>query len=436
MHPSKAQIVIISVVLLIVLLLVLVFMGVIPGLRSTGEDVVTGELLIWGIDDSSVINSTIVASYQAFYPEVSVSYRSFSPNTYETALINALASGRGPDIFMVHSSWLPEHKDKMAFLEETQYPLASLRNDFPDVVAKDFNQNGRTYALPLYVDTLALFYNRDIFNNQGIVNAPSSWQEIDQLIPRIVEKTEAGRIVGAAIALGASSINIPNAPDLLSLFMLQDGVQMTSLDHSEATFAFRGGEESLRRYLSYANPINKNYSWNEEMRRVEDVFAAEDLAMLIDFASKENFLKQKNPFINLGIASLPQHADVEKAVNYASYWGLTVANTSPNQGLAWGFIGSTALNQDAMRNYASLTNRSPALLSLVAEISANPNREFLARQILTATSWYIIDKDFVDQSFSNMIRSVLSAQADPRTAIVKSEEEISQLLKANKDAEN
>ncbi|MDP3880932.1 MAG: extracellular solute-binding protein [bacterium] len=435
MHPSKVQIIIISVVLFIVLLLVLVFMGILPGLRSTGEDIVSGELLIWGVDNSSVISSSLIASYQALYPEVNISYQSFNPANYETQLINALAGGRGPDIFMVHSSWIPEHKDKMAFLDQTQYPLESLRNDFPDVVAKDFYQDGRTYALPLYIDTLTLFYNRDIFNNEGIVRAPSSWEELNQLIPRLVEKTESGRIVRAAIALGASRTNIPNAADILSLFMLQDEVQMTSQDKREARFA-SGGENSLRRYLSYANPANANYSWNEEMRNAEDVFASEDLAILIDYASKENSLKQKNPFINLGIASLPQYEDSQKATNYASYWGFAVANTSPNQSLAWGFIGNTVLNQEAMSSYSSLTNRAPALLSLIAQLSANPNKEFLARQILTADSWYIINKEFVDQSFSNMIRSVLNAQADPRTAISKSEAEIGQLLKENADAQN
>lgn len=433
MHPSKAQIIITSAVLLIVLILVLIFTGVLPGLRSTSErESPRGTLLVWGIDSSQVISSSVIASYQALFPNVSVTYRSFSERNYESQLINALASGRGPDIFMVHSSWIPKHKNKMLPLDQAQYPISSLRNDFPEVVAKDFHSETRTYALPLYVDTLTLFYNRDIFNNEGIVNAPSSWEELNRIIPRLLKKNQSGRIVQGAIALGSSQTNIYNAPDIISLFMLQDEVEMTAQDKTKASFALKG-EQSLRRYLSYANPVSENYSWNEEMRSSSDAFASEDLVMLIDYSGQESFLRQKNPFVNLSIAPLPQHQNSQRAVNYASYWGFAVANTSSNQSLAWNFIGNTTLNQEAMRSYSNATNRPPALLSLIAELTANPNKSFLARQTLTAQSWYIIDKSFVDQSFSNMVGSVLRAQADPRTAIIKSEEEISQLLK---NAEN
>ena len=429
MTPTRSQAVMIIIAFAIILVLALVFLGIIPGLRGQGPEAVVGELLIWGIDDKAVFNDTIISPYNASFPGVEIRYEQFSLSNYEDQLINALAAGRGPDLLMVHRSWLPKHADKLAFLTEEQYALATLRNDFPEVVSTDFYRPGGTFAFPLYLDTLSLFYNRDIFSNAGIAKAPQTWEELDEIIPRLLEADEAGRITQAAIALGGSTKSIANAADILGLFFLQDGVQMTQerSEETEAVFA-RSGEASFRRYLNYANPAEPNYTWNDDLGDSINNFASEDVAMIVDYGSQENSLQKKNAFLNFSVSALPQKAGEERAVNYADYWGLAVSATSVNRSLAWDFIGTTLLNSETMSAYSEATGKPAALSSLVAAYASNPSTSFLSKQILTAKSWLQPDENFVRDSFSKAIRSVLTAQASPSTALQTSESEISQVL--------
>ena len=47
------------------------------------------------------------------YPNVTIVYTKKDETTYQQDLLNALASGKGPDIFAISNSWLPEYIDKI-----------------------------------------------------------------------------------------------------------------------------------------------------------------------------------------------------------------------------------------------------------------------------------------------------------------------------------
>ena len=53
-----------------------------------------------------------------------------------------------------------------------------IRDIFPDVVYSDVVKDNLIYGLPLSIDTLALFYNREHLNSAGIVAPPTTWQEL------------------------------------------------------------------------------------------------------------------------------------------------------------------------------------------------------------------------------------------------------------------
>ena len=52
-----------------------------------------------------------------------------------------MASGRGPDIFMLHHTWLPRYQDKIWAAPSDLITLRELRDNFVDVVMDDFHLN-------------------------------------------------------------------------------------------------------------------------------------------------------------------------------------------------------------------------------------------------------------------------------------------------------
>lgn len=58
----------------------------------------------WRMDDPSEALSTAIAAYTKLHPNVTINVRSFRADEYETALLEAIAEDRGPDMFSIPPS--------------------------------------------------------------------------------------------------------------------------------------------------------------------------------------------------------------------------------------------------------------------------------------------------------------------------------------------
>ncbi len=426
---TRNQLILIGIGVVIFLFIILLFMGVIPGLRSTETPDISGALTIWGVADSPSVMDTLISQYTAIHPGVSVAYTQMEEATYESDVIEALAAGKGPDIFLIENTWVPEHAEKLAALTSDQFPIARLEAEFPKVVASDLAFNGSTtFALPLNLDTLVLYYNKDLLDNAGLAKPPTTWEELEAVIPRLRQIDATQKIVRGAIALGGSTKSISRATEILSLLMLQDGVKMISDDRLDASFSF-DGEQALAYYTNFANPGSALYTWNDSLGTDLDLFASGNVTMMIGFSEDAERIKEKNPFLRFGVSPMLQKKDAALTVNYPRYWALAIPNTGKNIGLAWDFVGTVTLNADVISAYLAASGKNPALRSLIAQQAESPETGFLAQQALTAQSWLQPDAPAVKTIFSKMIDSVLTGQLSRDKAIRSAEEDITSLLR-------
>ncbi len=426
---TKNQIIMIGIGVLLFLFIVLLFMGVVPGLRSTETPDISGTLNVWGVYDRVSAFEPLIAEYNKIHPGVAVKYQQMDPLTYESDLIDALAAGKGPDIYMIKNTWLPKQFDKLSSLTETQFPHSRLEQAFPKVVLEDFSFTSSTIsALPLYLDTLVLYYNKDLFDNAGLANPPATWEELESVVPLLRSIDATQKILRAAIALGGSNQSMAHAPDILSLLMLQKGVKMIEDDRSEAKFA-AAGDKWFKYYLEFANPISPLYTWNNSVGQDLELFAKGELAMFIGYRSDADSIREKNAFLRFGAAPMFQWAGEALKTNYASYWGLAVANTSPLASIAWDFIGTVTLNQDIIAGYLTAADRLPALRTMIAGLAQDQERAYLAQQLLTASSWSQVDSAAIDRIFSSMIEQVLTGKTSRDKALRAAEVEITELMR-------
>jgi len=424
---TKAQIIIIGIGLVLFLFIVLLFMGIIPGLRSAETPDISGNLTMWG-NDAPAAAEALIGQYNALHPGVVITYAQINEASYENDLVDALAAGKGPDVFMIKNTWVPKQSQKLAGLAPEQFPLSNLDSYFPKVVASDVAFNGSsTFALPLYLDTLVLYYDKDLFDNAGLAHPPATWAELEAIIPRLRQLDATQKIVRAAIALGGSGKSVGRAADIVSLLMLQNGVEMVSDDRLDAKFGYEG-EDSLAYYTNFANPGSPLYTWNDNSGSDFDAFAAGNVAMMIGYSADAARIKEKNPFLRFGMSPMLQ-SDLDAPVNYPNYHALTAAATGQNVGLAWDFIGTVTLNEDIITAYLETSGQTPALRTLIAQEADAPETGFLARQALTAQSWLQPDAPAVEVIFSKMISSVLTGQLARDKAIKTAEEDVTSLLR-------
>ena len=435
MKLSKIQIAFIGIVLLILLSVVLLFTGVIPGLRSTTQDKsVRGAITVWGVfDDDKEIGETLITDFRAAYPGVSVQYLQLDERSYEQDLVNALAAGEGPDVFMIHNTWLSKHKPKIRPLTTiTSQTFASL---FPQVATNDFVADSLVYASPLYIDSLALFYNQTMLDAAGIAQPPKTWNDLITIIPRLRRVDERGRIEQAAVAIGGSEDNINQATDLLSILMFQEGASMINNAGTSADFSQSGGTKALDFYTSFANPRNPQYTWNPDYFYSLDGFVQEKIAMIFNYGYQAEVLRERNPFLNFVVTPMLQQNLEDQAINYADYWGFAVAKSSPQPAVAELFTTFTTMNEGPIGNYLLRTDRSPALRSVISRSTNSENIGVFATQALTAQSWPQPDMAAVENIFSEAIDLVVGGKLPTNRAIRQAEEEITQLLQKNANRE-
>jgi len=183
---SRLRIIIFSVVgigvfILMIFLLFKALDG--PG----GDDKAT--LIFWGVYDEASLYKDVIEQFHSVYPNASIKYQNFSFDEYENRLIEAFAANQGPDIWMMHNTWLPKHINKMTPMPETRIgsndPMmlfSDFQSQFVDVVIQDVTVGERIYAAPLYVDTIALYYNKDMFNDAGITKPPETWEDFNDAV--------------------------------------------------------------------------------------------------------------------------------------------------------------------------------------------------------------------------------------------------------------
>ncbi len=428
-------------------------------------------LTYWRVFDGPDTMSQIIQAYKAMHPNVTIEYRKLRIEEYEDALLNALAEDRGPDMFSIHNTWFKKYQNKIApapqsyvlpfqfesgtIKKETKTELRtlsgpsvqSIRRDFVDVVEDDVvlgytnpqtGQSGNAiYGLPLSVDTLALFYNRDILNNAGIPEPPRTWEEFNDHIKLLTRLEEGGDIIQSGAAIGTAD-NIERDFDILSLLMMQNGTQMTS-PSGIATFAqippalsgtnVYPGPDALSFYTGFANPVKEVYTWNDKMPNSTDAFSRGLAAYMFGYSYHLPIIRSLSPKLNFDISKVPQIEDNGNEINYANYWVETVSRKSSHQEWAWDFI-KFATSAEQVVSYLDAANKPTALKSLVNTQLEDLDLGYFASQLLTAESWYHgNDPAAAEEIFSEMINSVLDEGVEVREAVNLAQTKINQTIR-------
>ncbi len=403
MNLSKNQLIITVAVGVVILIFALVFSGIIPGLQNkkTNPANIKAILNFWGVGDTNKdAYAGVFGSFKITYPNVAVNYRAFTDGAeYDTALLEALAAGQGPDIFMVRNTDLPKQINKIAPFPQTQIAAAQFKQYFPQAAGQDFTLGQNVYALPLSIDTLALVYNRDIFD-QAAMPLPTSWQSWEDF-------------TAAASKLEAKT----ETNDLLYLLMMQNGTKLSDNGGKGlVSFASPNGVQALNFY----SPLYK--------AGAIDDFSQGKTAMTFAYARDLPRIALKNGFLNFAVAPVPQPKNAALSISYPSYWGYAVSRQSPNQALAWNFIIAMAVNEATAKDYVEKTGNPPTLNSLIYKYQNDPALGVFARQALTARSWYQADAEFINKTVSGMINSFAKGGIQAIEALNQAQSAINQSL--------
>lgn len=425
------------------------------------------ELNFYFVHDNTDAFQEQVQAFQSKNPGVIVRMKKFvNLQEYEDLIINEIAEGEGPDVFMIHNSWITKHYKKLLPMPIDQ-PISAtadlFRQTFFQSATDDLLIDEQIYGMPLAIDNLAIYYNTSYFKDLlATTDKPGNlWAEIkDQVFQLTKRNNSPERFSLAGIALGRAE-NISSAVDILYAMMLQYGTQFYDEKEEQAIFANKqgasaGGVEkpglaAFELFTSFGLPSYKNYSWNEYItgfapeEKEINPFVRGKIAMIIGYPylystinqSIQNQQKLGNQYIDIkdvGIAPFPQLITPDEATKrdtYASYFPLVVARTTDMPKEAWSLV-QFLTSADALQTYYKKTNRPTSRKDMVSDQSTQALFGTFAFQAPFAKSYKIFDDILYRQVFTDAIEAVANNMLSPQDALEDAQKKITCIVKKQK----
>ena len=456
--------------------------------KKTREAMQPITIKYWRVWDGPDAFEEIINKYNALHPFITIEYKKLRYNEYELALLEAMAEDKSPDIFSIHNTWIQKYKTKIVPMPDAitmAYPIMrgsikkeiipelrtkrsltiqELKNNFVDAIYNDvltmtektvyldpageqeFGETRRRkiikkeniLGLPLSVDTLVMYYNRDLLNNAGIITPFKYWnKEFQQGVKALTKLDAKGNIIQSGVSLGGGK-NIERAGDILSVLMMQNGaimindngiVMFDKIPFNAKNQTYNPGLEAFRFYVDFANPAKEVYAWNKDLPGSVDMFVTGKLAMMFGYAYHLPIIKTRAPKLNFSIVKLPQIEGNIREVNFANYWVEVVSKKSKHVNEAWDFI-QFMTKAENVRSYLNVTKKPTALRTLIKEQKDDIELSAFVDQLLTAKSWYKgAGANAAEKVFNEMVENALNNQEELENILKIGASQIQQTIK-------
>lgn len=391
-----------------------------------------GPVVIWGILPKDAVES-MLQNIRRDNPQFkTVTYTEVFPEDFHQAFTEAVAVGKGPDLVLLSQEFLLSEEEKLSLIPDTAYT----RRDYLDTFAQPgeiFLVSNGTEGLPVLIDPLVMFYNRDLLDTAGIANPPQKWESFFGLVPKVSRIRSDFSVARSFVALGTFD-NIPFARDILSALFFQAGtpiVQESARGLAAVLADTNGGssaptESSLRFYTEFANPKKTAYSWSPASPSARDAFIAGDLALYFAPASEEARLRNLNPNLNFDVAPFPQPELLSRPVTAARVYAYSIPRTAKNPRGALN-VAVRLTQKNPTQFLADTLRTAPARRDLLVR-QKDPMLDVYYRSALIAKSWLSPQPQTVDQIFGAMVNSVITGKDDVRGALLRASQEIQKAL--------
>ncbi|WP_297109855.1 sugar ABC transporter substrate-binding protein [uncultured Devosia sp.] len=170
---------------------------------AMAQDEVT--ITIWSLDDANQPALNLAREFDEQEPGIKVEYREIQFDDVVSEAMRAFATGQAPDIIAVDN---PEHAlfaARGAFLDITDKiansDVIDPANYFPGPL-NSVTWDGKLYGVPKATNTIALYYNKDLYAKAGITEPPKTWDELVEVSRKLNDP--ANNVYGLAFSAKAN----------------------------------------------------------------------------------------------------------------------------------------------------------------------------------------------------------------------------------------
>lgn len=423
---------------LIILIGVLVF-----SLQRRNASELNAPVVMWGTLDDRLVRGLVefVNTNQELEVALNIDYTQISKEEFEPRLVEALASGEGPDLVLMSDDLLVKHENKLFNIDYQYYSQKDYKETFieaGDVLIKDSGLSG----FPLIIDPLVMYWNRSALSSASVSEPPRYWDQFIELVPRLVLRDSSFNLQRSALAFGEFR-NVNYAKESLISLIMQAGnsiivrnevnpdsfgaTDFLSIFNDRLGYPVKPSETAINYFTQFSNPTKNVYTWNRALPNDEEMFLAGDLAFYFAPASQYASLRQKNPNLNFDVAMVPQSRSSNNKKVYGDLTFLALVKNSPNLGNAFR-TASILINSESVDFLSNQLNLPPVRRDLLGEQNSNAVMQIFYDSALVAEPFLDPDSSKTDQILTDLIESFVSGRSDLSDAILRANSEIVKLL--------
>lgn len=427
------QIVILGVFGVALVIAVLIFSGFIP---TKGDHTdLRGTVTIWGTLEQELIFTPLEEQNRENDKKFIIEYVEIRQENFDRDLVEALASGTGPDMILLPQDLIIRHRDKVLPIPYETMSIRDFQNTFIEEGELYLSQDG-IIALPFSLDPLVMYWNRDLFSSAAIAQVPQFWDELFTLGPRITQIDQARNIRKSIIALGEYR-NVNHAKEILALLMLQAGDSIIKKGADDDLTVTLGEQQNLvtppsqsalRFYTEFSNSAKPFYSWNRSLPNAKDFFIRGDLALYLGFASERKEIKEKSPHLNFDVTLVPQARDSLRKTTFGKMVGVAVLKSSTNIPTAF-FASFQLTGRDFSENFSEGASLPSVRREFLSRSATTAHQQVFNDSALISRAWFDPSPRETESIFKDMIENVVSGRLRLSDAIVRTQKELTLLLK-------
>ncbi|NUH83674.1 ABC transporter substrate-binding protein [Bacillus firmus] len=342
------------------------------GSGGSGGEKVEITLAGWGGNPSEqkLLKQTL-ADFEEKFPNIDVKHEVISEQ-YMDVLKTRLIGGEGPDVFYLDALEAPALIETGVVEPLDEYVTDDFDvEDFEKPMLEAFQVDGKTYGFPKDYSTLALFYNKNMFEEAG-VEVPKTWDELREVSKAL---TKDG-VYGFGVA-----------PELARLYHIARASGGDVVKDDKANFASPEIVEALQPIVdqhlkdktsAQASEVGAN--WGGEM------FGQQKAAMVIEGNWAIPFLEDTFPDVEYGTAELPTVNGEKGTMAYAVGYVMNAA--SEKKEASWKLI-SYLTGKEGMETWTSKGFALPTRKSVAEKLGydKDPLRGALVAGAPYATVW-------------------------------------------------
>lgn len=388
---------------------------------TTGE--LSGTVTFW---DTS--NEAEKATYQALaedfekeHPKVDVKYVNVPFGEANAKFKNAAGGNSGaPDVMRTEVAWVADFAS-IGYLAPLDGTTAlDQEADYLPQAAASTEYEGKTYAVPQVIDTLALFYNKKLLQKAG-VEAPASVTELKAAAARISKKT------------GATGLYLRgDDPYWFLPYLYGEGGNLVDAEKKTVTADDAAGVKAYQVLKdlvdSKAAITDASDGWNN----MENAFKSGKVAMMLNGPWAIEDVKAGAEFkdaANLGVAPVPAGSVAQGSPQGG--WNLSVYAGSKNLDASYAFVkymSSAKVQQRTTEKLSLLPTR--ASVYKVPAVADNQMVKFFKPAVDKAVERpWIAQGNALFEPIRLQMANVLSGKTSPAEAAASTGDAYRKMLK-------